>query len=138
MLINYYTADGLESESCAKKVWRINNENVKYALIDFDTAMVLPKSTRRLPWSFATIGQPMWHPPDVYAGEHDYDPYAFDVGCMGNVFASELDVRVRDHYSIWPDVFNAGVSSTNSNARAAFRQNGFGGHQVKIYSATST
>ena len=96
MLINYYTADDLEFESCAKKAWRTNSKLVKYALIDFDTAMVLPKSTRRLSSSLATIGQSTWHPLDTYAGEHDYDPYAFDVGCMGDVLANKFDVRVRD------------------------------------------
>jgi hypothetical protein len=33
-----------------------------------------------------------WHPRDVDAGEHDYDPYALDVACLCNVFASEFEV----------------------------------------------
>ena len=94
VLINHYAADLLSHHSNARKVWRINNDRVKYSLIDFDCAMLLPKSTRRLPSSFAHFGKPVWHPNDICAGEHDYDPYAYDVGCMGNLFADYFDVRM--------------------------------------------
>lgn len=60
--------------------------------MDFDVSLLLPKDVRRLPCSYAFVGQPFFQPNDIRAGEREYDPYAFDVACLGNTFAYIFDV----------------------------------------------
>jgi hypothetical protein len=95
MLVNHYSADALACFSTARRSWRTANtltKQVRYCYIDFDISMILPKDVSRLSSDYAFEGLGLWQPRDVHAGEHDYDPYAFDVACLGNVFASEFDV----------------------------------------------
>ena len=96
MLVNHYSATLMAIRSKSREDWRLanaSNNNVHYCLIDFDVSLILPKDVRRLPSTFAFYGHLFFQPPDIQAGEIDYDPYAFDVACLGNVFASEIDVR---------------------------------------------
>jgi hypothetical protein len=98
MLVNHYSAHFLAGRSDARRSWRTANSltgQVRYCYIDFDISMVLPKDVRRLPSDYAFAGQLWMHPKDIYAGEHDYDPYAFDVACLGILFAYEFDVSCR-------------------------------------------
>jgi hypothetical protein len=98
MLVNHYSADPLARRSEARRSWRTANtstKQVRYCYIDFDISMILPKDVRRLPSDYAFEGQLLKHPKDVHAGEHDYDPYAFDVACLGILFASYFDVSCR-------------------------------------------
>lgn len=53
-----------------------------YALFDFDAAMMLKPGQRRLPSHLSWIGG-ISPPDDTSQGELDYDPFAFDVGCLG-------------------------------------------------------
>lgn len=62
-----------------------------YALFDFDTAMMLKPGQRRLPCHFSWIGG-IDAPDDTTHGELDYDPFAFDVGCLGLVFDRYFEV----------------------------------------------
>ncbi|TDL23487.1 hypothetical protein BD410DRAFT_721283 [Rickenella mellea] len=69
-----------------------------YCLFDFNLSVIFPPDMPledcRLPSDLAGQGAPWFHPPDVLQGELDYDPFALDVGCMGNVFSSEFEVLV--------------------------------------------
>ena len=67
-----------------------------YALIDFDLSLLFPSTCTpaelRLPYNMS------WHggsnqPKDTAQGELDYDPFAFDVGCLGVLFCDAFQVR---------------------------------------------
>ncbi|KAI0780195.1 kinase-like domain-containing protein, partial [Fomes fomentarius] len=61
-----------------------------FAFIDFDLAIELPRDVShrecRLPSSKAWCGMPCFHPPDYLLAEPEYNPFAFDVGCLGMMF----------------------------------------------------
>jgi hypothetical protein len=64
----------------------------------------------------------MYQPEDVSAGEHDYDPYAFDVACMGCIFATEFDVSlipVEGTIGLLTDIMMTVLSSINTDACTA-------------------
>lgn len=64
-----------------------------HVLFDFDLAVILSPTVRRLPWQFSWVGAPPF-PQDVTQGEYDYDPFAFDVALLGIVLAEHLVVRL--------------------------------------------
>ncbi|KAH9855109.1 hypothetical protein C2E23DRAFT_724790, partial [Lenzites betulinus] len=61
-----------------------------YALFDFDLSLQLPPETSlkecRRPAEEAWIGKLYYHPRDVTQGEWEYNPFALDVACLGNIF----------------------------------------------------
>ncbi|KAI0070473.1 hypothetical protein K474DRAFT_1670046 [Panus rudis PR-1116 ss-1] len=63
-----------------------------YALFDFDLAVQFPEDTSvrdlRIPSDEAFYGWPNYHPRDVYRGQVDYNPFAFDVACLGHLLAA--------------------------------------------------
>ncbi|KAJ2988365.1 hypothetical protein NUW54_g9138 [Trametes sanguinea] len=64
--------------------------DVHYSLIDFDISLCLPMETsltayRRPSWE-ACLGAPLYHTQDVDFGERDYNPFAYDVGSLGNFY----------------------------------------------------
>jgi hypothetical protein len=76
------------------------DSRLQYALFDFDISIMFnPDSTpaeRRLPSEFSWEGG--YHQPyDTSQGELDYDPFAFDVACMGNFFREYLQVCLQTH-----------------------------------------
>ncbi|KAI0630175.1 hypothetical protein C8Q77DRAFT_1136785 [Trametes polyzona] len=68
------------------------NEDVHYCVFDFDISDVLPRDvsvkTYRSDSVWTYYGTASYHPPDAWHGEHDYNPFAFDVGCLGNLYKS--------------------------------------------------
>jgi hypothetical protein len=95
MLVNHYSANLLAIRSESRRRWRLaNGDNglVRYCIIDFNLSLLLPKNVRRLPCSYSTVGSSIYQPYDISAGEPDYDPYAFDVACLGGVLAFNYDV----------------------------------------------
>lgn len=68
-----------------------------FSIIDLDLAIHLPgvslRQCRR-PSGEAFYGSPMYHPYDYSLGEPEYNPFAFDVGCLGNMFLYLFTVRV--------------------------------------------
>lgn len=68
---------------------------LSYALIDFDMSNMLPRTTDRksyrLSFENALVGS--GGPRDVAQGEFDYDPFAYDVGCLGLFFCEHYQVR---------------------------------------------
>ncbi|KAI9067541.1 hypothetical protein FKP32DRAFT_1609404 [Trametes sanguinea] len=89
ILVNCYRPDACRSASSALPEHRRSN-HVCYSLIDFDIALQMsediPLGSCRLPASAAYIGSALYQPPDVRLGEHEYNPYAFDVASLGNIF----------------------------------------------------
>ena len=73
-----------------------NSGLVEYAIFDFGYSVILPQST-----DIKTCRhrhQDIWHATpnrlnDVMQGEYDYDPFAFDVGCLGHLFCQDFQVR---------------------------------------------
>ncbi|KAI0070377.1 hypothetical protein K474DRAFT_1687476 [Panus rudis PR-1116 ss-1] len=90
---NYYTwgiAPGPESRHLIDEHKR--SGRLQYALFDFDIAMQFPEDISvkdfRLPSARAFCGWSQYHPRDVYRGQVDYNPFAFDVACLGHLLAS--------------------------------------------------
>ncbi|KAM5542806.1 hypothetical protein V8D89_003767 [Ganoderma adspersum] len=61
-----------------------------HCLVDFDRSLKLPLSTPldtcRLVADAAMVSATPYQPPDLNLAEHDYNPFAYDVGCLGNMF----------------------------------------------------
>ncbi len=62
---------------------------MKYVVFDFNLALMFPASTTRascrLPRKGGGFG--LNAPSDLSQGEYDYEPSAFDVGCLGLTFS---------------------------------------------------
>nr|VWO98560.1 Oligoribonuclease (EC [Ganoderma boninense] len=68
--------------------------DIRYALMDYDQSIQLPldvsvKHCRR-PSDEAWMGWDLYKPLDVWLGETLYNPFAFDVGTLGNLFRAHL------------------------------------------------
>ncbi|SJL04409.1 uncharacterized protein ARMOST_07775 [Armillaria ostoyae] len=65
-----------------------------YAYIDFDIAIMFPpdapRSECRLPYWNSWDGTNNWAVKDTAQGEHDYDPFAFDVTLLGFQFCQSF------------------------------------------------
>ncbi|KAI0332318.1 hypothetical protein GY45DRAFT_1274190 [Cubamyces sp. BRFM 1775] len=90
VLVNWYCLDG-NQDSCSERMRaHYRSPSALYALFDFDMALKLPSSTSlkdcRRPAEEAYSGHPEYQPDDVYQGERHYNPFAFDVACLGNLF----------------------------------------------------
>ncbi|RPD78062.1 hypothetical protein L226DRAFT_543568 [Lentinus tigrinus ALCF2SS1-7] len=66
------------------------SSEIAYCLFDFDRALQLPLDTPlkscRVAASGAMVALSPYHPLDVSYGESEYNPFAFDVACLGNMF----------------------------------------------------
>ncbi|KAI0355650.1 hypothetical protein OH77DRAFT_1424591 [Trametes cingulata] len=90
VLMNCYSP-ALE-EWCTEDVVREHvrtSDEVAYCLFDFDLSLQLPLETdirsARRPSLEAFRGAPAFHPSDVWCGPPTYNPFAFDVACLGNL-----------------------------------------------------
>ncbi|PIL33029.1 hypothetical protein GSI_04478 [Ganoderma sinense ZZ0214-1] len=68
-----------------------------HCLMDFDRSLKLPLSTSldtcRLSADESMVSGTPYQPPDLNLAEHDYNPFAYDVGCLGNMFrTSYIDI----------------------------------------------
>ncbi|KAI0363340.1 hypothetical protein BV20DRAFT_151178 [Pilatotrama ljubarskyi] len=90
ILVNWYCGDA-PHQSCAQRLSKHNRSPAAaYALFDFDMSLQLPLETNlehcRRPALEAFTGKETYHPADVYQGETHYNPFAFDVACLGNLY----------------------------------------------------
>ncbi|KAL1942060.1 hypothetical protein VTO73DRAFT_6590 [Trametes versicolor] len=90
MMVNRYCAR-FETEACAERLREhCRSPFVAYALFDFDLSIQLPPETPldscRRPAEEALQGQQLLQPPDIYQGERHYNPFAFDVACLGRLY----------------------------------------------------
>ncbi|GJJ07952.1 hypothetical protein Clacol_002159 [Clathrus columnatus] len=81
-LVNHFGAHRRNDENVMRPVLRSAGQ-LTYALFDFDLSLMLPSNECRLPASrsFEVLSVP-W-PYDNFQGELDYDPYKFEMGCLG-------------------------------------------------------
>ncbi len=70
--------------------------DVLYALMDYDQSIQHPAKASlkefRRPADEAMCGSTMYRPYDVCLGEPDYNPFAFDVAMLGNLFRAHFVV----------------------------------------------
>lgn len=73
------------------------SKQTKFVLCDFGLSVMFPPDTppsaRVCPAEESTWGTFEYHPPDVANGEAVYDPFAYDVACMGGVLCHVIGVR---------------------------------------------
>ena len=97
VMVHYYR-DNMYTASWGEELKRLRKENrICYALMDFDQSIILPNHTdlRKClrPSHEADHGEGVYKPWDGDFGEPHYNPFAFDVGMMGNIFRMHLNVR---------------------------------------------
>ncbi|XP_006463400.1 hypothetical protein AGABI2DRAFT_120221 [Agaricus bisporus var. bisporus H97] len=99
VLVNHFSGEDdtfyRESRSRIRLQWA---DALQYCLFDFDLSMMLPPDTDRtrcrLPYRESWISSG-WQTHDTSQGEFDYDPFAFDVGMLGDVFCTEYQHLCR-------------------------------------------
>jgi hypothetical protein len=93
-LVNHFSGPSFAEPMSFRATLR-RQDQLSYALMDFDISMFLPPSvnraTFRLPYKESLLGQGP-HPYDTAQGERDYDPFAFDVGTLGVAFCYAFQV----------------------------------------------
>ena len=70
-----------------------------YALMDFNLSIMAPTDIKRNQYrrSYRDSLDGTWPQPfDTAAGEFDYNPFAFDVACLGVVFCLRYQVSIFD------------------------------------------
>lgn len=97
----------------------------------------VPHSERVLPSEETGWGSVYYHPPDGTNGEATYDPFAFDVACMGGILCEAIGVSCsigRDLTYIEVNENYAGHSTKGSSFGPIPRQNDHSRHSVTIHS----
>ena len=93
-LVNHFGAYPDEHNNQLRKKLR-NGGQLVYAIFDFDIAIMFSSSAtvaeRRLPSHLSWDGGSN-QPHDTTQGELDYDPFAFDVSCLGVLFCDQFQV----------------------------------------------
>lgn len=93
ILVNY---NGFASQIPPMSLDPTDSWKPRFALCDFDLAVIFPPnvplSERVLPSDEANYGTVRFHPPDGTNGEATYDPFAFDVACMGGILCEAIGV----------------------------------------------
>jgi len=88
IVVNHFCASGQMRCNSMRGQLRSSGHLV-YALLDFDISIRFPPNSTpadmRLPSSLSWWGS-YDQPADTAQGELDYDPFAFDVGCLGVLF----------------------------------------------------
>ena len=89
-MVNYYTF-GLYREKFINALGEHRRgPDALHCLMDFDRSLKFPLERSldacRLPAEAALVSATPYQPLDLNLAEHDYDPFAFDVGCLGNMF----------------------------------------------------
>lgn len=76
---------------------QLRSAKATFCLFDYDLSVQLPHDTPldmcRRPIEEANRGTPKFHPPGCELGPVDYNPFAFDVGCLGMMFLYHFSVR---------------------------------------------
>ena len=97
MVVNHYRID--QDKALLREDLRQHraSDHVFYALMDFDQSIRLPQdcSPRQCwrPASESGVGAMIYKPNDTASGQPAYNPFAFDVAMLGNVFRFHFSVR---------------------------------------------
>lgn len=96
VLVNFYRFDHDRKTQRENIRNHRRGDNVYYAIMDFDQSIMLPVETCvkncRRPAIEAEYGNEVYKPFDVGPGEPTYNPFAFDVAMLGNVFRAHFTV----------------------------------------------
>ncbi|TBU48608.1 hypothetical protein BD309DRAFT_949131 [Dichomitus squalens] len=90
ILVNGYCPELEAFESKAIVAEHLHSPDVAFSFFDYDLAIQLPRNvsvneSRRPAWE-GNRGSPEFHPPDISLAQPEYNPFAFDVACLGNMF----------------------------------------------------
>lgn len=87
--------DERECEGIIKE--HLGSSDLAFCLFDYDHAIQFPHNVSlkecRRPSSEGEHGTFEYHPLDITLGEPQYNPFAFDVGCLGMMFLYFFSVR---------------------------------------------
>ncbi|EJF65244.1 hypothetical protein DICSQDRAFT_124494 [Dichomitus squalens LYAD-421 SS1] len=90
VVVNCYRLDRDMDRLSEDLVDHRRRPDVLYALMDYDQSIYLPQVTSlehcRRPAQEAWAGADMYRPDDVCVGEPTYNPFAYDVAMLGNLF----------------------------------------------------
>ena len=85
----------------------LQSPNLAFALFDYDLSVQLPCDVSpkhcHLRSSEGDHGPFHFHLKDISLGGPEYNPFAFDVGCMGNMFLCHFMVCHQVVECSWPD-----------------------------------
>ncbi|RPD59774.1 hypothetical protein L227DRAFT_502913 [Lentinus tigrinus ALCF2SS1-6] len=91
---NFYSLWEPCSTSRSRLVEHRRTTSVLYCLFDFNFSVQFPLETPlhecRLVAETTLFGGTPYDPCDVYYGAYDYDPFAHDVACLGNMFRAHF------------------------------------------------
>lgn len=97
MLANHFVCDSDQRDCGLRHVLR-EEEKLRYALNDFDLSIMFPPDAKieecRLPFLESYKGV-FDKPLEVRHGELDFDPFAYDVACLGIDLAHKFQVSAR-------------------------------------------
>ena len=104
IVVNCYRLDGRLSRLGQTLQPHRRTDNVYYAFMDYDQSIMLPSETCvktcLRPIAEWQYGSPQYKPPDIAPGQLAYNPFAFDVGMLGNMFRCHFTVSPRLFHSI--------------------------------------
>jgi hypothetical protein len=87
VLVNFFGDSTWPSQDNYLRDEFLSNDKALYAMFDYNLSVVFPPGTlpheRRLPFENSFTGLVMGRPNDTAQGEFDYDPFAWDVACLG-------------------------------------------------------
>ncbi|KAI0630162.1 hypothetical protein C8Q77DRAFT_1136721 [Trametes polyzona] len=95
ILADWYCYHSFEEDIRQQEFRRhLRSKSISYALYDFNLSLQLPPGTSlktcRRPACEGFLGMAIYHPDDIYLGQPYYNPFAYDVGCLGFMFVHNL------------------------------------------------
>ncbi|OBZ76979.1 putative sulfite reductase [NADPH] flavoprotein component [Grifola frondosa] len=105
VMVNYYSA--LHYRESGRLLLLLekhrSSSQARYCLFDFNLSKQFPLGRQiesyRSPSTEAFRGWDCYHPSDVYQGEFEYNPFAFDVACLGKLFMFRFAASSQYLYS---------------------------------------
>ncbi|TBU25143.1 hypothetical protein BD311DRAFT_670288 [Dichomitus squalens] len=90
VLVDGYCPELEETQSIVIVKEHVTSPDVAFCFFDYDLAIQLPKDVslrdaRRPAWE-GNRGSLEYHPHDISLAQPEYNPFAYDVACLGNLF----------------------------------------------------
>ena len=102
-LVNGFCPELEDYESVAILKDHLSSSDLAFCFFDYDLAIQLPNAslddTRRPAWE-GNRGSLEFHPPDIYLAQPEYNPFAFDVACLGNMFLHYFTASILFAYHV--------------------------------------